>query len=444
MEDPTSRFVVVFDTDDINIRDDVAPTMLKTLGYTPEHYYPRLGVAIVTGAADSDFKVLTTHASENDLPVHVLPETTYYAITDSFTDTDEATWGLQAVKAIDSPYTGKGIKVAVLDTGFNADHPDFRGRKVTSASFVPGEGPEDGHGHGTHCVGTAMGPRARGENSRGYGVAPEAEIYVGKVLGADGSGSDSTILAGIDWALENGCQVISMSLGADVRTVHPPYVTAGKRALEQGAVIIAAAGNNAHRSIGDPGFVGAPANSPYVMAVGAVDSDMKIADFSAQAINAEGGEVDIAGPGVDVHSSWISPENYKTISGTSMATPHVSGIAALTAEATGARGQELWDKIVAGATSIGLPKQDAGAGLVTAPAAKQASTQSWVITVADDRTDDLASIADELRAAGVTVTRTLPNLGMIHGCTSTECTPDELVKVAGVTSASVEVSHRAL
>lgn len=432
-----TRFVVVFDTADAKILEDVAPAMLESLGFTPERYFPRLGVAIVTGSGEGVASIASQKSSP-DVPVEVFPETIYHAISEPEGDTAAATWGLAAIRALNTPYTGKGIKLAVLDTGFNSAHPDFTGRKVTTKSFVAGEDAEDGHGHGTHCIGTAAGPRVV-EGGRGYGVAPEVEIFAGKVLGNQGTGSDTTILEGIDWALANGCQVISMSLGASVRTVHPPYVAAGKRALEQGAVIIAAAGNNAHRSSGDPGFVGAPANSPYVMAVGAVDQDMKVADFSAQAVTAEGGEVDIAAPGVEVYSSWIAPKNYNTINGTSMATPHVSGIAALIAEATGARGQELWDQLLAGAKALQLPKEDVGAGLVQAPSGTSSPSKSWVFTVADEQASNLDAVAEGLRGAGVTVTRTLPSLGMIYGTAPADV--EGLAKLKGIASADVAVAH---
>lgn len=436
VNDNTARFVVVFDTADTEVLADVAPAMLESLGFKPERYFPRLGVAIVTGTEPgvASIAAQTTHPN---VPVEVFPETVYRAISEESADT--ATWGLAAVGALATPYTGKGIKLAVLDTGFNSAHPDFKGRKVSTKSFIDGEDAEDGHGHGTHCVGTAAGPRVV-EGGRGYGVAPEVEIFVGKVLGNEGTGSDTSILEGIDWALENGCQVISMSLGADVHTVHPPYVAAGKRALEQGAVIIAAAGNNARRSAGDPGFVGAPANSPYVMAVAAVDEDLKIADFSAQAVKAEGGEVNIAAPGVGIYSSWIAPENYNTINGTSMATPHVAGVAALIAEATGARGQDLWDQLLSGAKALQAPKEDVGIGLVQAPASKpQQVDKSWVFTVADEHTKDLEAVAQNLENKGVKITRKLPSLGMIHGTAPADL--QSLTDITGVASADVAVTH---
>jgi hypothetical protein len=169
-----------------------------------------------------------------------------------FDDTAQFTWGIQAVEADSSPFSGRGINVAVLDTGFDLVHPDFMGRTVTAQSFVPGEQAQDGHGHGTHCIGTSCGPRSPSTGPR-YGVAYEADIFVGKVLSNAGSGTDGGILAGIDWAVGNGCAVISMSLGADVMQAHPPYSAAGRRALEKGSLIIAAAGNNADRRAGRPG-----------------------------------------------------------------------------------------------------------------------------------------------------------------------------------------------
>ncbi len=278
-----------------------------------------------------------------------------------FEDTDEFTWGLQAIGIQQAGSTGQGVRVAVLDTGMDLEHPDFAGRSVTSKSFVSGESAQDGHGHGTHCIGTSLGSVS--DEGRRYGVASEAEIYAGKVLGNEGSGSDAGILAGINWAVSNECAIISMSLGADVAEPHPPYTVAGERALAQGTLIIAAAGNNADRP-GNPGFVGAPANSPSIMAVAALDSGLQIARFSARSTPHRGGQVDLAAPGVDVFSSWPMPTRYNSISGTSMATPHAAGVAALWAESTGRRGMELWATLAMETQRLGLPSVDVGLGLV--------------------------------------------------------------------------------
>jgi subtilisin family serine protease len=283
-----------------------------------------------------------------------------------FADNNNFTWGLQATRAVSSPYSGQGVRVAVLDTGVDGSHPDFAGRGITSASFVTGEAPQDGHGHGTHCIGIACGPKVPGTGPR-YGVAHEAEIFAGKVLSNAGSGTDAGILAGIDWAVGNGCAVISLSLGADVAQIHPPYTAAGSRALEQGSLIVAAAGNNADRRKGEFGFVGSPANSPFIMAVAALDQALDVAFFSARSLPLRGGQVDCAGPGVHVYSSWPMPKRYNTISGTSMATPHAAGVAALWAQATGRRGLELWATLVQEAERLPLLSVDVGAGLVLAP-----------------------------------------------------------------------------
>lgn len=281
----------------------------------------------------------------------------------------DLTWGLQATNVGASQYTGAGVRVAVLDTGFDLGHPDFMGRRVVSQSFIRGEAVQDGHGHGTHCIGTACGPRRPGQLPR-YGVAGGADIYVGKVLSNQGSGSDGGILAGIEWAITNGCAIISMSLGAPTvvgQTFSRIFETAARRALAAGTLIIAAAGNESRRP-GQISPVGHPANCPSIMAVAAVDAQLGIAYFSSGGLSLQGGQVDIAGPGVGVRSSWPRPMLYRSISGTSMATPHVAGIAALFAEANpDIRGGALGWLLLQSARRLILPTRDVGAGLVQAP-----------------------------------------------------------------------------
>jgi len=138
----------------------------------------------------------------------------------AFRDDAQSTWGLKATKVINSCGGGRGINVAVLDTGMDLNHPDFFGRSIQSKSFVPGEAVQDGQGHGTHCIGTACG--FKDVNGRRYGVAYEATIYAGKVLSNAGSGSQSWILAGMEWAIASRCAVISMSLGNTVSTPSTP------------------------------------------------------------------------------------------------------------------------------------------------------------------------------------------------------------------------------
>lgn len=290
------------------------------------------------------------------------------AVPTQVNETD-TTWGLQITRVIASRYTGRGVRVAVLDTGFDLGHPDFAGRRVVSQSFVNGQAVQDGHGHGTHCIGTACGSRRPGILPR-YGIACDAEIYAGKVLSNAGSGTDSSILAGINWAISNNCAVISMSLGAPVaqgQPFSPVYETVARRALAAGTLIIAAAGNDSRR----PAKilpVNHPANCPSILSVAAVDSSQQIAYFSCGGVNLQGGQVDIAGPGVDVYSSWPSPLLHRRISGTSMATPHVAGIAALYVEANpDVRGGALGWLLLQSALRLNLSGRDVGAGLVQAP-----------------------------------------------------------------------------
>ena len=279
------------------------------------------------------------------------------------------TWGLQVTRASASRFSGEGIRVAVLDTGFDELHPDFTGRSIETSSFVPNQAVQDGHGHGTHCIGTSCGPRQPNRLPR-YGVASRAEILAGKVLSNQGSGADGGILAGMNWAISEGCQVISMSLGSPVQPGQRyslVYELVARRALWRGTLIVAAAGNESQRpAIIAP--VGHPANCPSIMAVAALDARLGIARFSCGGINPQGGQVDLAGPGVDIQSCWPRPTLYRRISGTSMATPHVAGIAALYAEAVPeARGRGLWALLIQNARRLTLSSRDVGIGLAQAP-----------------------------------------------------------------------------
>ncbi|MEP7057766.1 MAG: S8 family serine peptidase [Caldimonas sp.] len=282
---------------------------------------------------------------------------------------DEAgfTWGLQAIKVPSSALTGAGIKIAVLDTGFDDSHPDFIGRSVTQKLFASQSVSNDVHGHGTHCIGTACGPQ-RPTGVPRYGVAYDAEIYAGKVLGDDGFGTDRSIIAGMDWAVEQGCQIISMSLGAATSVGDQPnddYEQIGQVCLDAGTLIVAAAGNESMRP-GKIQPIGSPANATTIMAVAAVGQTLRIADFSCGGINS-GQEVDIAAPGVGVLSS-LPGGKHDRWNGTSMATPHVAGVAALIAESDAKyRGWTLWARLLQLARPLNLPARDVGKGLLQAP-----------------------------------------------------------------------------
>lgn len=378
--------VVALDPNQVQSLNAAVVSSQPILAAEPEQImYAIAGNEISTDTANylQGYKEAITHLVDNLSNGRVIPG--QQLATAAFTD-GAATWGLQATKVISSRYSGVGVKVAVLDTGLDLTHPDFAGRSITPKSFITGEDVQDLQGHGTHCIGTACGALNPPDPSSPmrYGIAHKAEIFAGKVLSNQGSGADGGILAGIDWAIANGCQIISMSLGAGTRpgtSFSPIYEEVAKRALSRGTLIIAAAGNESNR----PSFVnpvGRPANCPSIMAVAALTSELGVAFYSCGSINPDGGGIDIAAPGGNagrvpvpqVYSTWTTDfravggsSRYKAISGTSMATPHVAGIAALYAEATGKRGYELWALLMQNAQRLPLPSVDVGIGLAQAP-----------------------------------------------------------------------------
>jgi subtilisin len=280
-----------------------------------------------------------------------------------------ATWGLQVTRVAPSRFTGRGVRIAVLDTGLDTKHPDFSARAIVTQSFVTGSPIDDVNGHGTHCTGVAIGPAVPSQGPR-YGVACEALPYVGKVVADDGSGGDGNILAGLDWALRSGCAVVSLSVGSPVApedAYSAIFEQLAQRALAAGMLIIAAAGNDSLRP-GSIAPVNHPANCPSILAVAAVDEQMAVWSESCGGIAGNGGEVNLAAPGVAIPSAWPRPALYQQESGTSAATPYVAGIAALLAEANpGARGAALRTLLLGAVTRLSLTSRDVGAGLVQAP-----------------------------------------------------------------------------
>ena len=281
----------------------------------------------------------------------------------------ETSWGLQTTRVMTSRYTGRGVRVAILDTGLDLQHPDFATRSLVTQCFVPGAKVQDGSGHGTYCAGVACGPALPSRPPR-YGVACDADLYIGKVIADDGSGTDGNILAGIDWAARNDCAIVSLSMGSPVacgEPYSPIYEQVAQRALTAGTLIMAAAGNDSMRP-DRIAPVDHPANCPSILAIAAIDEYLAVAPFSCGGINADGGEIDLAAPGVAIRSSWPGPDLYRLDSGTSMATPFAAGIAALVAEANPSkRGRDLLALITGGTKALSLPPRDVGAGLIQAP-----------------------------------------------------------------------------
>lgn len=259
---------------------------------------------------------------EDDVVVDVLGKATGKPSGGTTQPPQSTPWGVDRIDAnlAWSSSTGVGVKVAVIDTGIDNGHPDFKNangnsRVILGATFVTGtKSAKDDNGHGTHVAGTI----GASNNSIGVvGVAPNCTLLAVKVLDRTGSGYMSWVIAGIDWAANNGAQVINLSLGSS--TGSQALKDAVDRAVANGVVVVAAAGNN-----GDKGNAASyPAAYDSVIAVGATDSYDLVAPFSNYGLY-----LDVAAPGVSVLSTWKGG-GYVTASGTSMASPHVAGTCAL-------------------------------------------------------------------------------------------------------------------
>lgn len=235
-------------------------------------------------------------------------------------------------------FTGKGVKIAVLDTGTDSTHPDLKGQILAEKNFSAAKDTKDRVGHGTHVASIAAGTGAK-SGGKLKGVAPDAKLLSGKVLDDEGYGDDSGILAGMEWAVAQGADIVNLSLGGpDSPEVDPLEAAVDKLSAEKGVLFAIAAGNEGDGA----GTVGSPGSADAALTVGAVDDKDLLADFSSRGPRIGDGAIkpDVTAPGVDTTAaippgSLIAqevgekPAGYATISGTSMATPHVAGAAAL-------------------------------------------------------------------------------------------------------------------
>ncbi len=242
-----------------------------------------------------------------------------------------------APAAWEAGYTGEGVTVAVIDTGVDQTHPDLADREIAEANFSEAPDNVDHFGHGTHVASIVAGTGAK-SGGKYRGVASGARILDAKVLDDFGGGLESWIIAGMEWAAEQGADIANMSLGGgDTPEIDPLEEAVNTLSAEYGTLFVIAAGNS-----GTDESVGSPGSADAALTVGAVDRDDNLAGFSSRGPRVGDGAIkpDVTAPGVDIvaalHSDGtIGPEvepGYTALSGTSMATPHVAGAAALLAQ----------------------------------------------------------------------------------------------------------------
>jgi subtilisin family serine protease len=271
----------------------------------------------------------------------------------------------------ESGYTGKGVKVAVLDSGIDKSHPDLTSQIDEAVSFVPGETVDDKHGHGTHVASTVLGTGAASEG-KNKGVAPEARLLVGKVLNDAGSGLDSWIIDGMEWASDNA-KIVSMSLGSSEPSdgTDPMAQAVNRLSEEKGALFVIAAGN-----AGYEGAIGSPGAADAALTIGAVDKADEIAYFTSKGprYGDKGLKPDLSAPGVDIVAarSGLSSGSgsYRSMSGTSMATPHVAGAAALLLQKNPDwNGSQLKEALMSTSKKLNYSPYHIGTGRLDVPAA---------------------------------------------------------------------------
>lgn len=256
-------------------------------------------------------------------------------------------------------YTGKGIKIGIADTGVDDKHPDLVNRIAQMRDFT-GEGTRDNNGHGTHVAGI-IGSTGAASGGKYRGVAPECSFYVAKVLLADGSGKASDVMAGIDWAVGQGVQIVNLSVGGSGPCDGTDALSAMcDAAVARGVVMCVAAGNLGPAA----STVGFPGCAKSVITVGATDKSDQIAPYSSRGPTSDQRvKPDICFPGVNIVSCLANSASYTTMSGTSMATPMAAGACALLLQADPSLPpQQVKDMLMRTAKNLNLDPNTQGAG----------------------------------------------------------------------------------
>ncbi|WP_097871734.1 S8 family peptidase [Streptomyces sp. rh34] len=335
---------------------------------------------------------------------------------------DKSTKQVGADLAWAAGYDGTGAKVAVLDTGADAGHPDLQGRITASENFTDSAGTDDRRGHGTHVASTVGGSGAA-SGGKNKGVAPGADLMVGKVLNDSGSGAASWIIAGMQWAVDNKADVVSMSLGSAEPTdcTDPMSLAAEELGKNKDTLFVVAAGN-----LGPSlNTVSSPGCAPGVLTVGAVDRDDSTANFSSRGptIVSHTLKPEIAAPGVAISAAAAGgrgSQAYRSMSGTSMATPHVAGAAAVVKQRhPDWTAQQIKAALVSSARSAvpGDVRETGGGRLdvdraIRTPVLGAPAVQGGTFTWPQDRSDRTTAAVPYTNTSGKPVTLSLKVAGV--------------------------------
>ncbi|MCK5400785.1 MAG: S8 family serine peptidase [Flavobacteriaceae bacterium] len=282
-------------------------------------------------------------------------------------------WGIVKTNVNNSTYTGSGVKVAILDTGFDCDHPDYKNRNISRISFISNSNQDD-NGHGMHCTGIACG--YTDSNKTQYGVAYKSNIYSCKVLDSQQKGYQSDVIRGVFWAIKNNCKVINISYGIQ-NNGNRPYDIVFERAIKfafnNSCITIIAIGNDSTRKKKQFKALCSPSDCPTAIAVSAIDKKNIIYEHGNRAYKSLSQNINFTAPGVDIYSSWSrsSPSRLSNAkkTGTSMAASFVTGIIALLWEKHPTAHPQLIINILkkTALNSKNWLFQDVGHGLVQAP-----------------------------------------------------------------------------